>query len=578
MAPVPLQKPTWELTRRIWVEQAVQDQDLGALRKTGGLPGGFAGERKKVWPLLLRVDRCDSPEKEEKVEAPSGTTVEVSTSSVSTDNEHQAMPNELATDLAEGSEDGSRKNSDVVKHKDEQQVKLDTDRSFVTYPTNISPETKKEIQDDLENLIVGVLRKYPALSYFQGFHDILTVFYLNYLPPKPIPTGRERSMSRRFEREQARSRSRSQSQGRSRSHSSSATDLPRLPTPSKTPPPLAMTPPEDAIVDTDRRERDTEEWRELRRCVEVLCLTRVRDAMGSGMEGMMGLLKLLQNLLSHADPSLYRLTSSISPSGSLPFFALSWVLTLFSHDVDGLETISRIFDWGLGRNPQWVVYLSAAILITNKPQILSLISLLPQEYTDDPSLLHPLFSRLPPLYPDTPSSSPPIVAKESKRQKLRKMLDWFHDPSLPSPYEPLPLSKVFEFADELMERFAWDGNAIRGREIFGPGSVLLSYEEEQANDERWSVEECLARIDANVILPGALDPSPEEKEEAPRKGRIVRTPGFRAVLTRVRPSTLVAFGVLALGLGMAVHGSKGEGRGWRGWWGLGRAIWEEYRY
>ncbi|ODN91450.1 hypothetical protein L198_05966 [Cryptococcus wingfieldii CBS 7118] len=572
MAPVPLRPPTWEQTRKIWVEQAVQERDLGALRKIGGLPGGFAGERKRVWPIILRLD--SSVSEKSNVEA-SDVNAEASTS------EGQTTSIKSADDLAQGSgnalEGNSKRSPEVLTHKDEQQVKLDTDRSFVTYPTDISPETKKELQDDLENLIVGVLRKYPALSYFQGFHDILSVFYLNYFPPKPIPTGRERSMSRRLEREQARSRSRSRYQSQSQSQSSSMMDLPGLLTPAKTPPPLTMTPPENAIVDPDLRERDTEEWRELRKCVEVLCLTRVRDAMGSGMEGMMGLLKLLQNLLSHADPSLYNLTSSISPSGPLPFFALSWVLTLFSHDVDDLETISRIFDWGLGRDPSWVVYLSAAVLITNKPQLLSLISQLPQEYTDDTSLLHPLFSRLPPLHPDTPTSASPTAPKESKKEKLKKTLEWFHDPSLPSPYDPIPLSKVFKLGDELMERLPWDGEAVRGKDVFGPGSVLVSYKEEQADGGHWSAEECLARIDVDVILPGALDPQ-EEEDEKPRRGRIVRQPGFREVLTRIQPSTLVAFGVLALGVGIAFYGVKGEGRGWRGWWGLGRAVWEEYRY
>ena len=55
----------------------------------------------------------------------------------------------------------------LPEHKDEQQVLLDTKRSFVTYPAGIPPEDKDEMQADLQDLIVGILRKYPTLNYFQ---------------------------------------------------------------------------------------------------------------------------------------------------------------------------------------------------------------------------------------------------------------------------------------------------------------------------------------------------------------------------------------------------------------------------
>lgn len=64
------------------------------------------------------------------------------------------------------------------KHRDEDQVLLDTRRSFVVYPrgeANLLPklkagipqESKKMMQEQLFEVIVGVLRKYPRLSYFQ---------------------------------------------------------------------------------------------------------------------------------------------------------------------------------------------------------------------------------------------------------------------------------------------------------------------------------------------------------------------------------------------------------------------------
>lgn len=44
-----------------------------------------------------------------------------------------------------------------------------------------------------------------------------------------------------------------------------------------------------------------------------------------------------------------------------PYFALSWMLTLFSHDINTLEPVQRIFDFLLARNPAAVIYLGVAV-------------------------------------------------------------------------------------------------------------------------------------------------------------------------------------------------------------------------
>ncbi|EEH16352.1 hypothetical protein PABG_06439 [Paracoccidioides brasiliensis Pb03] len=63
-------------------------------------------------------------------------------------------------------------------HCDEEQVKLDVNRSFVHYP---NCQTEKELDNkkqQLSDLITKVLRKYPMLCYFQGYHDIAQVLLL----------------------------------------------------------------------------------------------------------------------------------------------------------------------------------------------------------------------------------------------------------------------------------------------------------------------------------------------------------------------------------------------------------------
>jgi hypothetical protein len=45
----------------------------------------------------------------------------------------------------------------------------------------------------------------------------------------------------------------------------------------------------------------------------------------------------------------------------LPFFALSWLLTLFAHDVDSEPVIQLVFDFLLAHNPIMAVYLTVAV-------------------------------------------------------------------------------------------------------------------------------------------------------------------------------------------------------------------------
>lgn len=67
-------------------------------------------------------------------------------------------------------------------HRDEEQVRLDVDRSFVYYPQNQSDAESHQRKSELSALITEVLRRHPYLHYFQGYHDICQVLLL-VLPP-----------------------------------------------------------------------------------------------------------------------------------------------------------------------------------------------------------------------------------------------------------------------------------------------------------------------------------------------------------------------------------------------------------
>ena len=139
-------------------------------------------------------------------------------------------------------------------------------------------------------------------------------------------------------------------------------------------------------------------------CAEKLSLHRVRDSMGVTLEPVLGLLRYVslytpvdrkvidlisrvtKNLLHLADPdfaaSLERyglfhtiplsITHHPSSTSPLPFYALSNLLTLFSHDMPTLPLIQHVFDYILCRPPIIIVYLATTV----RPRCLIPINLL----------------------------------------------------------------------------------------------------------------------------------------------------------------------------------------------------------
>lgn len=220
--------------------------------------------------------------------------------------------------------------------------------------------------------------------------------------------------------------------------------------------------------------------------------------------------------------------------------------------------------------------------------MLRLAKKLGPEYQDDPSLLHPLFARLPPLYPDTPDRlSPPQTT-------YHKQTEWngFDDNEM-NPYDPLPLSDLFSLTDSLMERYPWDGDWIRGKEIMGEASVVCSYdleigplirasrspissaedhsETQEKEIETWTLKDAVKLINGEVILPGSSIDDDEEIDTPDIRPR--RSTTFR--LPRNTLGTSVAFAVVFLGIGMAVYSVKSGGLHptWRAWWRVVISSW-----
>ena len=67
---------------------------------------------------------------------------------------------------------------ELPPHPDEEQVKLDVNRAFVYYPNDVAAQEITKKKEQLEVVITKILRNYPMLCYFQGYHDIVQVFLL----------------------------------------------------------------------------------------------------------------------------------------------------------------------------------------------------------------------------------------------------------------------------------------------------------------------------------------------------------------------------------------------------------------
>ncbi|CAD6575092.1 MAG: hypothetical protein TREMPRED_001296, partial [Tremellales sp. Tagirdzhanova-0007] len=171
--------PSWTARRCLLVEVALEQEDLEALRTTSSLPGGFGTDemRRKAWLVLLRTKQYYPT---------------TSDPGVARTKAHELNSSDLSSDSGASQVGGNVELASPAvapaQHPDEAQVLLDTKR--------LPSKGKLEMQADLQDLTVGVLRRFPKLSYFQGYHDIMSVLYLTFVPP-PLPTpSPSRSRSR----------------------------------------------------------------------------------------------------------------------------------------------------------------------------------------------------------------------------------------------------------------------------------------------------------------------------------------------------------------------------------------------
>ncbi|KAI5293500.1 hypothetical protein KEM52_005476 [Ascosphaera acerosa] len=194
-------------------------------------------------------------------------------------------------------------------HKDEQQVRLDVDRSFVYYPEGQTELERAHMREELYQLITAVLRRYPSLSYFQGYHDIAQVLLLVLRKPTRAtpdcgPAGRVRLAASALER---------------------------------------------------------------------ISLFRIRDYMLTSLRPALQHLGLITAVVRAHDEPLWRHICSAQPQQQAhPYFALGATLTLYAHEITRYSEITRVFDLLLAHEPALAAYVYAATITSRRAQLLAI--------------------------------------------------------------------------------------------------------------------------------------------------------------------------------------------------------------
>ncbi|KAJ1915126.1 GTPase-activating protein gyp8 [Tieghemiomyces parasiticus] len=118
---------------------------------------------------------------------------------------------------------------------------------------------------------------------------------------------------------------------------------------------------------------------------EHACLLFFRDFMSHDFSNVHIFLGCIYTLVQHVDDVLYE--RIVETAGLPPYFATSWLLTWFSHDLPDIKLAARLFDFLLTQNPLMPVYLVAALILAHRDPLLA--------FEPEFSVLHEYLSGVP---------------------------------------------------------------------------------------------------------------------------------------------------------------------------------------
>ncbi|KAJ1980953.1 GTPase-activating protein gyp8 [Dimargaris cristalligena] len=102
---------------------------------------------------------------------------------------------------------------------------------------------------------------------------------------------------------------------------------------------------------------------------ENASLIYFRDFMSHDFQNVHIFLGCIYTLIQQEDSALYEL---ILETELPPYFATSWILTWFSHDLRDIQLASRLFDFFLTTNPLMPIYFATALVLHHRSALLAL--------------------------------------------------------------------------------------------------------------------------------------------------------------------------------------------------------------
>jgi len=96
---------------------------------------------------------------------------------------------------------------------------------------------------------------------------------------------------------------------------------------------------------------------------EAACVNYLSDFMSENFEIISKIMYLILNIIETVDPPLFLF---LKQSKIEPFFATSWFLTWFSHDIHNHSDLGRVFDALLCSHPSYILYLCVAVSCSSK--------------------------------------------------------------------------------------------------------------------------------------------------------------------------------------------------------------------
>lgn len=95
----------------------------------------------------------------------------------------------------------------------------------------------------------------------------------------------------------------------------------------------------------------------------------LRDCMKESLDPALKQLTLIYAILYKEDIVLLQFLQDVQV---LPFYALSWVITWYSHNIADYDVVTRLFDFFLSSNPIMPVYFAAAVTLMRRKDIMEL--------------------------------------------------------------------------------------------------------------------------------------------------------------------------------------------------------------